>query len=621
MKTLIFLLLLITTLNGQIQAQSKKTIDSLRAKLPEIEKNDTTYYTINSTYFVDYYFKVNIDSAIYFIQKSIEITKRRNWVESEVQLMNQLAFAYQQKGLVFKSIDLNYKALILANKLKKPQLTIYINRVLGTAYYDLKKYDKARELLNLAYQLALKYRDQYEQLATLNSLGNLAIETADYKKAEQFFRKTIEVAQELKDSHSNAVAYHNLAQALSLQNRFKEASPLFDESIKIHTQEKATNSLSSVYVDLASHYFRQNKYEKSLALGNIAFRLSQKGGSDEFLIKSLFWKFKNLQRLGRHKEALIDFENYYKLKELSTQEEVDKRIKSLQYEYDLSQKETEILSKNLDLVKKENQNLSLQKNRTYLILLVFVMLMIAGFLFYNRFKLRNLNAVLDTKVRERTAELENANEVLIRKNEEISQALFKGQTIERKRVAVELHDNLSSLLSAMKMSFGAINTNNYTEKEKDIYLGLKDMMNNAYTEVRNISHNIMPEELERIGLQATIENLLNKINMSNQIQFTFNDLVKKRLDSKFELNLYSIALEIINNIIKHSKATSANITLEAFYNSVKLKAKDNGIGVSIEITNGQGMKNMKTRVQALNGVMEIKSENQTGTEIIITIPV
>jgi signal transduction histidine kinase len=300
---------------------------------------------------------------------------------------------------------------------------------------------------------------------------------------------------------------------------------------------------------------------------------------------------------------------------------VDKRIKSLQLEYDLSQKETEILSKNLDLVKKENQNLSLQKNRTFLILLVLLMLSVAGFLFYNRFKLRNLNAVLDTKVRERTTELENANEVLIRKNEEISQALFKGQTIERKRVAVELHDNLSGLLSAIKMSFAAINTKNYTEKEKEIYLGLKDMMNNAYTEVRNISHNIMPEELERIGLQATIDNLIKKLNTSNQIQFTFCDLVKKRLDSKFELNLYSITLEIINNIIKHSKATSAKITLEAVNDSVRLKAKDNGIGVGNEITNGQGMKNMKTRVQALNGDMDIKAENQTGTEIIITIPV
>jgi signal transduction histidine kinase len=620
-KSKLYSLLIFALLSGQILAQSKKSIDSLRANLKEIEKNDTTFFTVNSTFFVDYYFKVNIDSAIYFIQKSIDIAKRRKWAESEVQLMNQLAFAYQQKGLIYKSVDLNYKALILAKKLNKPHLTTYINRVLGTSYYDLKKYDKARELLNSAYQLALKYTDHYEQLATLNALGNLAIETADYKMAEQFYRKTIAVADELNDNHSKAIAFHNLAHALSLQNRFNEALPLFEESIKMHTQEKATNSLSSVYVDLASHYFRQNKYEKSLASGNIAFELGQKGGSDEFLTNSLYWKYKNLQALNRHKEALVAFENYIKQKELSTQEEVDKRIKSLQLEYDLSQKETEILSKNLDLVKKENQNLSLQKNRTFLILLVLLMLSVAGFLFYNRFKLRNLNAVLDTKVRERTTELENANEVLIRKNEEISQALFKGQTIERKRVAVELHDNLSGLLSAIKMSFAAINTKNYTEKEKEIYLGLKDMMNNAYTEVRNISHNIMPEELERIGLQATIDNLIKKLNTSNQIQFTFCDLVKKRLDSKFELNLYSITLEIINNIIKHSKATSAKITLEAVNDSVRLKAKDNGIGVGNEITNGQGMKNMKTRVQALNGDMDIKAENQTGTEIIITIPV
>lgn len=621
MKKKVFLFLIGLILNSQLFSQSKKSIDSLRSNLKEIAKNDTTFFTVNSTYFVDYYFKVNIDSAIYFIQKSIEIAKRRNWAESEVQLMNQLAFAYQQKGLVYKAIDLNYKALILANKLKKPQLTIYIYRVLGTSYYDLKKYDRAKALLNSAYKLALKYKDQYEQLATLNALGNLSIERGDYKMAELFYEKTIVVAKELQDFHSNAIALHNLAQALSLQKRFKEALPLFEESIKMHTMEKATNSLSSVYVDLASHYFRQKQYEKSLAFGNKAFALSQEGGSNEFLINSLFWKYKNLQALNKHKEALIAFEDYTYQKELSSQEEVDKRIKSLQYEYDLSQKETEILSKNFDLVKKENQNLSLQKNRTLLTLLVGVMLLIGGFLFYNRSKLRKLNAVLDTKVRERTAELENANEVLIRKNEEISQALFKGQTIERKRVAVELHDNLSSLLSAIKMSFGAINTKNYSEKEKEIYLGLKDMMNNAYTEVRNISHNIMPEELERIGLQATIQNLVKKLNTTNQIQFNFYDLVKKRLETKFEINIYSLVLEIINNILKHSKASIADISIQLLNNSIQLTVKDNGIGISSENSGGFGMKNMKARVKALNGHLEIKSENQTGTEIVITFPV
>ncbi|MBK6979802.1 MAG: tetratricopeptide repeat protein [Cytophagaceae bacterium] len=263
MKTLIFLLLLITTLNGQIQAQSKKTIDSLRAKLPEIEKNDTTFFTTNATFFIPYYFKNNIDSSIYFIEKSIFISKRNKWIESEIGTLNNLAFAYTKKGLYFKSIDINYKALMLAEREKKQAFAYLIKRLLGESYMSLGQYPMAESLLKSSYLDAIKNGDEYEQLANLNQLGNLYKEQKRYIEAEAYYKKALPIAIKMNDKHTLGVAYHNLALSLSLQKKTKEALQLFEKSFALHKSENSYYSLGNLNVDLAELYHSTGDFNKS----------------------------------------------------------------------------------------------------------------------------------------------------------------------------------------------------------------------------------------------------------------------------------------------------------------------------------------------------------------------
>lgn len=114
-------------------------------------------------------------------------------------------------------------------------------------------------------------------------------------------------------------------------------------------------------------------------------------------------------------------------------------------------------------------------------------------------------------------ELQVANDELIMKNQEILEALTKGQTIERKRVALELHDNLGSTLSALKWRLETINGDNLNEKERKVYAGIVDMMKNAYAEVRLISHNMLPVELEERGLFEALNKFINDINISDKL--------------------------------------------------------------------------------------------------------
>jgi signal transduction histidine kinase len=606
--------------SGSVWAQSKKTIDSLRMLLPEIEKNDSLFFLVNSKYFIDYYANTNLDSSIYFIEESINIAKRQKWLSSEIALYSSLAFSYNTKGLIFKAIEINYQALMLAEKRKRPELSYPIERVLGESYLSLKQYEKAKALILKAYKNSIKFKDEFEQFANLTALGNLFLELNLLSESESNFRKALSLSSRMNDTHFQGLSYHNLALTLYKQNKNKEALQLFDKSLKLHLSENHQYSLGNLQVDISQVLFSDGKFKESIKSAEQALTHGRISNSPEIISKANLLLFKNYKKIKNNDLALDFYEKHITLKDSLNKEDFEKRINSLKFEYDNTLKEAKINSQKLELLKKDNENLRLQRNRNLFITFSIIALMIASFLIFNRLQLKKINKNLETKIEERTLEIVEANNVLIKKNEEISQALFKGQNIERKRVASELHDNLSSLLSALKMSLSAINTNSFSDSEKYIYSGVQEMMNNAYQEVRNISHNILPEELENLGLSKTLENVIEKINRTGNLKIEFENNITQRLDTKIEFNLYSVCMELINNIIKHSDASLVKIILSQTTHQADLTISDNGNGFSAENVSGNGLRNVKNRIEAINGTLIIDSKPNAGTLIKINVP-
>ena len=224
-------------------------------------------------------------------------------------------------------------------------------------------------------------------------------------------------------------------------------------------------------------------------------------------------------------------------------------------------------------------------------------------------------------------------EALQKQNAELQAALLQGQTIERKRVAADLHDSLGSTMSSLIYTVNAIDTNNLDNDEKNVYLHLKQMLDTAYNEIRLLSHNLLPEEFEKQGLAEALKHFIRKINQTKTIQFDLSiDPQLGRLSPQVEFELYSICLELINNILKHSKATQAQINLSAPAlrgsdraadrpnGELKLVISDNGIGFFSNESDGKGIKNVKARVESLNGIWQVKSIENHGITNIISIP-
>ena len=200
--------------------------------------------------------------------------------------------------------------------------------------------------------------------------------------------------------------------------------------------------------------------------------------------------------------------------------------------------------------------------------------------------------------------------------------MLQGQTTERRRVAIDLHDNLGSTLSSIGWSMDAIDKSKMTKSEQKIYQNLKEMILTAYNEVRLLSHNLLPEELEKQGLVSALQAFVRKLNKNTKTHFELQIPANfNRLDKRTEFELYTITLELVNNILKHSHATHASIVFELENQNLKLSIADNGRGLFENSSDGKGLKNVQARVESLRGKWEIKSKENEGTNSIIIMPI
>jgi signal transduction histidine kinase len=221
-------------------------------------------------------------------------------------------------------------------------------------------------------------------------------------------------------------------------------------------------------------------------------------------------------------------------------------------------------------------------------------------------------------------EREEAHKELIHalqsQNREISEALVRGQKLERKRVAADLHDSLGGTLSAMRWTLSSFNPRKLTHQEQQVYESLVEMTNEAHQRVRFLSHNLLPEDLEKDGLSVSLEKLMEKLNRTNRTTFYSQITLIERLGKQTEFELYSICLELINNIIKHANATEARVKLYHRDTYIYLEIFDNGKGIQEYTQQGKGLRNIQDRVASLKGTWQIES-TMKGTWASAQIPV
>ncbi len=206
---------------------------------------------------------------------------------------------------------------------------------------------------------------------------------------------------------------------------------------------------------------------------------------------------------------------------------------------------------------------------------------------------------------------------------DMADGIFNAQEDERMRLARDLHDDLGGTLSLIKLNVTAfqMKVQKLTEKETEILDQTITMIERACTDLREISHNLMPKNFESTGLIETLKEHFDSLNNAGRISFDFVHQINRQLDSPTEITIYRIVNELVNNIIKHSCASKATIQLLFFDNTITIMAEDNGIGFNPnKDSEGLGIQNILSRVNYLNGKILVDS-GHNGTTTTIEIPI
>jgi PAS domain S-box-containing protein len=202
--------------------------------------------------------------------------------------------------------------------------------------------------------------------------------------------------------------------------------------------------------------------------------------------------------------------------------------------------------------------------------------------------------------------------------------LFMLQDEERQRVAAELHDGLGQSLAIIK-NRAQMGLRDQANPDR-IIEQLEEISATATAcilEVREIAHNLRPYELDRLGLGAAIESMVERVSSSTSISLTADlERMEDLLSPEAETSVYRIVQEALSNVIQHSKATAARIEIRTFGGKMTISIQDNGKGFPASAGNGDnasgfGLAGIAERVRGLGGYFEIVSQPEGGTNLTV----
>ncbi|WP_460910772.1 tetratricopeptide repeat-containing sensor histidine kinase [Spirosoma areae] len=545
------------------------------------------------------------------LEKALQTVRKAGDRKWEAQVYNEMAIMKMGEGNYVASINLWLNARRIQESIQDWKSLRATLPNLGAVYLKINRYAEAMVCFNEAEKVAGRLHDNLVKTFLIGRKGEILEKRKQYAQALPLYLQQVKFYQEPYQPSTLARAYAAVGRMyIHLKNYDKamEYSRLAQQTYR-NTVEKTEEAMEhNSQSNFGKIYLARKQYDRAAASARTGLEWTE--GVREMLperTEYLRQLAEAYDHLGQPAKALAYFKRYKAEADTMLNAEAMQKATVASMTYDFEKKQQGVRLKQAEQQTRiqglENDNLA--KTRNLLITLLLLSAGILSFVFWNyrRLKIKN--------------------EELSRKNAEIEAALYRGQTLERKRVASELHDSVASKVSALKWRFEAFDTSHFDTAQQSEHIRLLDQMGEVYDDIRSISHNLMPEILEKQGLQAALIKLTDTLKVQNRTRFLL-EVEKSGADvrGKTAYELYAITLELVNNILKHAKAKQADIALSRQNGFLDLTVQDDGQGMQPgKSQDGIGLQNIKSRLERLGGTYLISNPAQGGTCVTIQIPV
>jgi len=389
-------------------------------------------------------------------------------------------------------------------------------------------------------------------------------------EAKENFQHIEQVSLALKDSATLGNTYRNLAHIYRDKNQITRAKNYFETAELYIKKTKDYNLLTHLYEEWYDVEFKSGNIEKALVLKN------------------------------------RELENNYNV-----------------YERALSENSS-MQEQHLEIISKENEiiglNESKKKEQALLWLGILSLCFISGLLYFlnraSKKQKENLEKLLKEQEAVKKLESESIEHEyesrLIKSNLQFSDNLHRS-------IAMKLHDELGSTLAGLKLKLSVFSNSNNE-------LALNDMiesLDQSYKYTRDLSHSLKPPNLDKESYSSFLENYLDDtirlIPSQADIIIENEDLINSIPEFLF-YEIYRILQELIINVGKHAKASRVAILIVVEDDRIKIKLKDNGVGLDYNERAGIGIDNIEKRIDILHGDFQLDSTIGQGTEVEIMLP-
>jgi signal transduction histidine kinase len=546
--------------------------------------------------------KGNFNLAINKNEKALSIFNELKEDTLIAKSLAALGVNYWQKGEIVKSLDFLFKALKINETLdlKSAQAANY-NQI-SMVYQSQNKIPLAEEFANKSMKIIQNLTPELSHISTFHNLANIYGMQGKYKEALRLDSIGLIYCEQLNAEFNKSMFYDNMANCLYYANDWTNAIDYHLKAISIDSSFGNNKQLGDTYCNMGAIYEEQKNYDKALECYNKSIELCRVSGYKIGIKNGLQQLSKLFYKTNNTTAAYHLLQESMIVKDSMINESSEQKIAELQTLFDTEKKKQQIAQQELKI---SRRNILLVVLLAALIMSVFIFRLV-----YLRYKLKQEQKLQQELIKEETKR---------------SKAIIETEENERQRLARELHDGVGQLLSATKLNLSSLENNKCTPEEKLRLVNSMDILDESIREIRNISHNMVPDILLKFGLKRAIEDFILRINQTKKLEIHFecNGFEENSLEDTDKLMLYRLIQESVNNTIKYAQATNMTIQLSADMNEISLLMEDNGKGFDIEEAKrkgGIGFKNMQLRTEYLKGKLEIDSSPKNGTTIIIEIP-
>ncbi len=519
-----------------------------------------------------------------------------------------LGAVYKSLGLQDSSIRYYRESLELYFKVGRESDRATTLANLGLAFQDLGKYAQAGKCFQEALEVHQKLERQKDIAMVHQYIGQNAYRQELWDTAVMHFNKSLAFFSELGDQQGQAKSLHSFAQVYAAQGEYEKALSFYRDAIQLKRQQPNQQSLATSLLAIGSVFRKLSMEDSASFYIDRAVDIGKAGDYKKVLRGAARERSLHLQSIGDFEGALKQEEIYSKVTDSMMGASSFASLEQLRADYNanrvqLLEQEAEARKQLLEIEQSES---NVQK------MIILILALLLGLL---------VMVLLWRRMRSRVL----ARESLIKEREIGVLAMIDADHQVREKVSRDLHDGLGQVLAGLKLRMHGLSKRfKVNDPEVIKEMGMLDrLIENAIEEVRTIAYLMIPPLLKERGLVAALEEMLAASIDQEQLKYELSTVGDtSRLPEVVERSLYRVCQELVSNTIKHANATALWVQLIHTKEQILLTVEDNGIGFDYDEcqAKGSGLRNMKSRIEALGGKLVVERPSDQGQVTKIRIP-